>query len=130
MGLYVVEVKPVVANAVEKNDGYCPCSLVKVEDTKCMCKEFREQDHPGKCHCGRYEKVEETWVEDDIYYVAEDLLRKLSDNYGNQILDIIIEDVIADVKECSALSMGGNFSDGDVSLAIGRVLLRKMGEMV
>lgn len=58
MGLYVVEVKPVVAKAVEKNDGYCPCSLIKTEDTKCMCKEFREQDHPGKCHCGRYEKVE------------------------------------------------------------------------
>lgn len=58
MGLYVVEVKPAVAKAVEKNGGYCPCTLVKNEDTKCMCKEFREQKTPGKCHCGRYEKVE------------------------------------------------------------------------
>lgn len=30
------------ANIVKSNDGYCPCSLIKNEDTKCMCKEFRE----------------------------------------------------------------------------------------
>lgn len=43
---------------VEENDGYCPCLVMRNEDTKCMCKDFREQKHPGVCHCGRFEKVE------------------------------------------------------------------------
>lgn len=42
---------------LKENGGYCPCSLVKNEDTKCMCKEFREMGE-GVCHCGLYEKVE------------------------------------------------------------------------
>ena len=40
-----------------ENDGYCPCRLTKTEDTKCPCKEFREQDYEGACHCGLYIKV-------------------------------------------------------------------------
>ena len=43
--------------AVKANDGYCPCRRVKNEDTKCMCKEFREGGL-GECHCGLYEKTE------------------------------------------------------------------------
>jgi hypothetical protein len=43
--------------AVANNDGYCPCLIEKNEDTKCICKEFREQG-VGLCRCGRYEKVE------------------------------------------------------------------------
>lgn len=42
--------------ALEDNEGYCPCRLVKTEDTKCMCKEFRDQKQ-GWCHCGLYEKI-------------------------------------------------------------------------
>lgn len=45
-----------IREALADNDGYCPCSIVKNDDTKCMCKEFREQHTPGKCHCGLYEK--------------------------------------------------------------------------
>lgn len=41
---------------LKANDGYCPCRLVKSEDTKCICKEFREQDFEGLCHCGLYIK--------------------------------------------------------------------------
>ena len=41
------------------NDGYCPCASKKTEDTKCMCKAFREQDFEGECHCGLYVKVKE-----------------------------------------------------------------------
>ena len=41
---------------LKENNGYCPCSLIKSEDTKCMCKEFREQD-VGECHCGLYYKT-------------------------------------------------------------------------
>jgi Ferredoxin thioredoxin reductase catalytic beta chain. len=44
--------------AIKDNDGYCPCSLIKNADTKCMCKEFREQD-AGVCHCGLYTKIVE-----------------------------------------------------------------------
>lgn len=46
-----------IAAAVKANDGYCPCRRVKNEDTKCMCKEFREGGL-GECHCGLYEKTE------------------------------------------------------------------------
>lgn len=44
---------------VKNNDGHCPCRIDKTEDTKCPCKEFREMDHVGECHCGLYRKVEE-----------------------------------------------------------------------
>lgn len=46
-----------VMAAVKANNGYCPCQLIKTPDTKCMCREFREQEEPGLCHCGLYEKV-------------------------------------------------------------------------
>jgi ferredoxin-thioredoxin reductase catalytic subunit len=36
--------------------GYCPCAIVKDEDTKCPCRDFREKDTPGECHCGLYVK--------------------------------------------------------------------------
>ena len=44
--------------AVKANDGYCPCMRTKTPDTKCMCKEFREQTE-GMCHCGLFMKVVE-----------------------------------------------------------------------
>lgn len=44
--------------ALKKNGGYCPCRLEKTADTKCMCKEFREQES-GECHCGLYIKIKE-----------------------------------------------------------------------
>jgi len=44
-----------VRQALKDNGGYCPCSLIKSEDTKCMCKEFREMES-GTCHCGLYIK--------------------------------------------------------------------------
>ena len=40
---------------IKENNGYCPCSLLKNKDTKCMCKEFREMKE-GMCHCGLYIK--------------------------------------------------------------------------
>lgn len=46
----VIEIK------LKNNDGYCPCSLIKNEDTKCICKSFREgkQVEEGLCHCGLF----------------------------------------------------------------------------
>ena len=40
---------------LKENNGYCPCALLKSADTKCRCKEFREQierGEAGACHCG------------------------------------------------------------------------------
>ena len=44
-----------ILDALDKNNGYCPCKLEKNNDTKCMCKEFKEQKK-GYCHCGLYIK--------------------------------------------------------------------------
>lgn len=47
-----------IRTKLKENNDYCPCSLIKSEDTKCMCKEFRNQES-GECHCGLYIKIEE-----------------------------------------------------------------------
>lgn len=41
--------------ALKENSNYCPCKTEKTKDTKCICKEFREQKN-GWCHCGLYYK--------------------------------------------------------------------------
>ena len=45
-----------ITEAVQKNNGYCPCAIEKTADTKCPCKVFREQETAGECHCGRFIK--------------------------------------------------------------------------
>ena len=55
----VIEINPDFREAVVKNNGYCPCLVERNEDTRCMCKDFREQKEPGPCHCGRFMKVED-----------------------------------------------------------------------
>lgn len=55
--LKIVEVNPSIRVNVEDNNGYCPCAIWQTPDTKCMCKEFRDQTELGLCHCGRFEKV-------------------------------------------------------------------------
>lgn len=47
-----------VRKRIKENDGYCPCKLVKNDDTKCICKEFAEQKTLGTCECGLYVKLE------------------------------------------------------------------------
>jgi len=44
-----------ILKALKENSNYCPCKIEKTKDTKCMCKEFREQKD-GWCHCGLYYK--------------------------------------------------------------------------
>lgn len=49
-----------IKKAIQENDGYCPCKLLKNDDTKCMCKEFRDRIHNdelGSCTCGLYELI-------------------------------------------------------------------------
>ncbi|MBE6704032.1 MAG: ferredoxin thioredoxin reductase catalytic beta chain [Ruminococcaceae bacterium] len=54
------EIVKTVKEGLAAKGGYCPCVIGKSEDTKCMCKEFREQiadpDFEGYCHCLLYYK--------------------------------------------------------------------------
>jgi len=79
-----------VKEAIEKNGGYCCCSFVKSEDTKCMCLEFRQKVLDpkwfGECHCGRYVKLKNT--KKDIKAV----LKKYKDE---------IEETLNDTEEIS-----------------------------
>lgn len=49
-----------VREGLKQTGGYCPCRLQRSEDTKCICKEFKEQiadpDFEGYCHCKLYYK--------------------------------------------------------------------------
>lgn len=49
------EVVRIIREGLKNTGGYCPCRREKNEDTKCMCKEFREQikdpNYEGYCHC-------------------------------------------------------------------------------
>ena len=60
MRLRIIEIDPDFKAEVDKNGGYCPCMFEKTPDTKCMCKQFREQiadpDFEGFCHCMLYYK--------------------------------------------------------------------------
>ena len=47
-----------VKRKLKDNGGYCPCSLIKSPDTKCMCKDFRETEE-GMCHCGLFIKTKD-----------------------------------------------------------------------
>lgn len=46
-----------ITEAVKLNDDYCPCMPNKSDDTKCMCKAFRDSKETDFCHCGRFYKV-------------------------------------------------------------------------
>ena len=50
-----------IKQSLKLTNGQCPCvpKYAWSEDTKCMCKEFREQNHEGECHCGAFKKVKE-----------------------------------------------------------------------
>ena len=57
------EIVKTIKEGLKKKGGYCPCKLEKNEDTKCMCKEFKEQikdpNFEGFCHCLLYYKTKE-----------------------------------------------------------------------
>ena len=48
------ELRARIKERVKANDGYCPCRFEKTVDTKCPCKDFREN---GDCICGFFIKV-------------------------------------------------------------------------
>ena len=47
-----------IKQKIKENDGYCPCQIEKSSETKCICKNFKEQKELGECHCGLYIKEE------------------------------------------------------------------------
>ena len=55
------EIVSEIRRKLKETNGNCPCVLPKMwnADTKCPCKNFREQATPGECHCGLYQKIEE-----------------------------------------------------------------------
>ena len=54
------EVVKAIREGLAAKGGYCPCRIEKTEDTKCMCREFKEQiadpEFEGFCHCMLYYK--------------------------------------------------------------------------
>ena len=54
------EIADLVKQGLKETGGYCPCRRERTEDTKCMCREFRDQiadtDFEGFCHCQLYYK--------------------------------------------------------------------------
>ena len=54
------EVVERIKEGLKARGGYCPCRVLKTEEFKCICKEFREQiadpDFEGYCHCMLYYK--------------------------------------------------------------------------
>ena len=56
-----------IRKRLKDNNGYCPCALMQNEDTKCMCKDFREKirdNKLGECHCGLYINIKE--IKDEL----------------------------------------------------------------
>ena len=54
------EIVEKIKEGLKRTGGYCPCKLEQSEETKCMCKEFKEQiadpNFTGYCHCMLYYK--------------------------------------------------------------------------
>ena len=54
------ELVELIREGLRHKGGYCPCRFERTEDTKCICREFREQmadpDFEGYCHCRLYYK--------------------------------------------------------------------------
>ena len=54
------EIVKTVKEGLKAKGGYCPCRMERTEDTKCICREFREQiadpNFEGYCHCLLYYK--------------------------------------------------------------------------
>ncbi|HIW16954.1 MAG TPA: ferredoxin thioredoxin reductase catalytic beta chain [Firmicutes bacterium] len=57
------EVVASIREGLKRTGGYCPCRVDRTEDTKCICREFREQmadpDFEGYCHCLLYYKTKD-----------------------------------------------------------------------
>ena len=54
------EIVKTVKEGLKQTGGYCPCRRERTPETKCMCKEFRDQiadeNYEVFCHCMLYYK--------------------------------------------------------------------------
>ena len=75
-------------------------------------------------------------IKNELAREIEDVLCKsISDDYVHYILEhkdgwtniSIVDDIIADVLETSAYADEGYYNDDDIKLAIGRVLIQRLG---
>ena len=52
-----------IREGLKPTGGYCPCRVERSDETKCICREFKEQiadpDFEGYCHCMLYYKSKE-----------------------------------------------------------------------
>lgn len=48
-----IQIVKLIQRGLEKKGGYCPCLILKNEDTKCPCKDVRET---YECRCGLFVK--------------------------------------------------------------------------
>lgn len=62
-----------------------------------------------------------------ISEVAFKLLTMCVDDYDSRIWNVIKDDVLTDVLECSGIADGEGFTNGDVALAIGRAIAERLG---
>ena len=104
-----------IRQKLKDNEGYCPCRLQKTPDTKCMCKEFREQEE-GECHCGLYVKIKEEWHIDKKYiqgYIGttKSGLKYEVINYQDNIITIKFLNTQYILKTNSATLAGGYIKD-------------------
>ena len=54
------EIVKTIKEGLKRTGGYCPCKFERNEDTRCMCREFKDQvkdpNFEGYCHCLLYYK--------------------------------------------------------------------------
>lgn len=72
------------------------------------------------------ENGEQLTFADGVACVAARLLTTATDDYAARIWNNIAQDVIADVCECTDDSESDGYTDGDVALAIGRVIAARL----
>lgn len=67
-------------------------------------------------------------LKDDVrYFLDRNLKSAISDDYVYDIRRAILDEVVADVMETSAYGENGTWNDDDIKLAVGRVLMNKLG---
>lgn len=67
-------------------------------------------------------------LEEDVrYFLERNLKSAISDDYVYDIRRAIQDEVVADVIETSAYGENGTWNDDDIKLAVGRVIMSKLG---
>ena len=54
--IYDKRTERAIKQDINDNGGYCPCKVEHTEDTKCMCKNFKDMDN-GVCICKLFIKT-------------------------------------------------------------------------